>query len=64
MVLRSIEVCAGTYQFEFVHGKIAVAKWDEPPKSTIQWVTIQGPGKFYFEGTSPQDIRVVLVDEK
>jgi hypothetical protein len=68
---RSIVIGKGIYQFEFLDYKIAVAKWDEPPRSTPQWVNICpdddiGMAKynyFYLQGTNIQDICVVPVPD-
>lgn len=62
-VKRSIELSPGTYQWEWTDDAIAVAKWDKPPTSTLQWATVEAR-RFYFEGTSNDDIRVVIVLEK
>ena len=66
-MLKSISFGPGIYQFEFLEDKIAVAKWEEPQRSTIQWVKIGAAGDFrcfYLEGTNVDNIRVVPCFEK
>ncbi len=63
---RSITLETGIYQFEFTDNSIAVAKWDQPPSSSNQWVNVSGADGFryfYFEGTCVDDIRVVPADK-
>lgn len=50
---------SGIYQFEFREDRIEISRWDVAPTSTTQWVKVSGGGLFRFEGTSPEDIRVV-----
>ena len=62
--VRSIPVLEGLYQYEFLKDKIALAKWDEPPPSTSQWVYVNGSGFFIFEGTNNENIRVIRLKDK
>lgn len=65
---RSVVIGKGIYQWEWRNDSIAVVKWDMPPTSTDQWVSIcpdtRMPvtakyDKFYLEGTCNDDIKVV-----
>lgn len=64
---RSIVLDKGVWQYEFLPDKIAVAKWDQTPESTLQWIHICPPtplmepkyNKFYLEGNSNDDICVI-----
>ncbi len=61
---RSIELSAGIYQWEWLDDRIAVARWDAPPTSTLQWF-VTTCERFYLEGSCNEDIRVVdLTNEK
>lgn len=52
------------YQYEFMDDKIAVARWDKIPKSTTQWAVVNCTGRFRFEGTCNDDLRVVEEPEE
>lgn len=66
---RSCVITKGIWQYEFCEDKIAVAKWDKIPESTVQWVEINAENpwfipkydEFSLEGTCNEDIRVVAV---
>lgn len=61
---RSVEFKPGIYQFEWREQMIDVVEWNEPPTSTTQWVQVEGAlwDRFYLQGTSNDDIKVVRAE--
>lgn len=67
--VRSPYFGEGIYQYEFRQDRISIARWDDPPTSTSQWVSVYRgeAGKdikaWFLEGTDITDICVVPIYE-
>jgi hypothetical protein len=63
-IKRSVIISGGVYGYEFLEDRIAVTLLSKPPEENSNWIRVMAwnTRKFYLEGTSPQDIKVVGLD--